>query len=143
MLYRKTKIKKIILICTIVLTCNVVHAQQRMVKEIAFHLYTDSLKKGTYNYINVDALLDNGHWFPMDTSRISFASSVGTWYGNNLVVGKDMATDSVKIRAFVKTNPIMMIETTLYFKKNADPQTLPTMQDIMDGNPNRGRRKER
>jgi hypothetical protein len=31
------------------------------VDSIFFHPYTDSLKKGTYNYINVDGKLSDGH----------------------------------------------------------------------------------
>ncbi len=132
----KAKIVKNILGCLVLLAGRTVHAQNQ-VKEIAFHLYTDSLKKGTYNYINVDALLENGHWLPMDTSRISFASSAGQWSGNNLIVDKDFAKDSIAVKAFLKSSPVMLIEKTIYIKKNKDPETLPTMQEIMDNYPKR------
>lgn len=109
------------------------HAQQN-VKEIAFHLYTDSLKKGTYNYINVDALMENGKWRPMDTAHISFSSTAGQWSGNNLIVDKNFAQDSIGVKAFLKSSPIMVIQTIIYIKKNKDPESLPTMQQIMNGN---------
>ena len=48
--------KKIFLALTLLITASSVNAQK--VDSIYFHLYTDSLKKGTYNYINVDGNSD-------------------------------------------------------------------------------------
>jgi hypothetical protein len=58
------------------------HAQQ--VDSIYFHLYTDSLKKGVHNYINVDGKLSNGHWLPLTNKEIEFSSSTGKFEGNSL-----------------------------------------------------------
>lgn len=111
---------------------------QNKIKEIAFHLYTDSLKKGTYNYINVDALLENEKWLPMDTSHIGFTSSEGEWFGNNLVVDTSFSKDSVVVKSFLKSNPINVIQTVIYIKKNKDPDVLPSMQQVMpSANPRR------
>ena len=50
-------------------------AGAQKVDSIYFHLYTDSLKKGQHNYINVDGKLSNGSWMPvnwsMDTLRVN------------------------------------------------------------------------
>ena len=50
--------QKIFILLSAVLFSNFLKAQK--VDSIYFHLYTDSLKKGVYNYINVDARLQNG-----------------------------------------------------------------------------------
>lgn len=141
MLYIKAKFAITLLGALLLLQPSTAKAQHH-VKEIVFHLYTDSLKKGTYNYINVDALLDNEQWRPMDTSRIAFASSAGRWAGNNLILDKDFAQDSVTVKAYLKSEPIMLIEKTIYIKKNKDPQVLPSMQDILNGSDNRSKRKK-
>ena len=139
MLKTKAKFSKIFLFALLVLAAKPCGAQ-KTIKEIAFHLYTDSLKKGTYNYINVDALLENNKWLPMDTSSIGFSSSAGEWYGNNLVIDTSFAQDSIVIKSFLKSSPIMTIQTVMYIKKKKDPQTLPTMEDVLPTD-NRRRRK--
>ncbi|MFT4203973.1 MAG: hypothetical protein QM610_08670 [Chitinophagaceae bacterium] len=136
MQYAKAKITVTVLGALVLSQFGNANAQHK-VKEIAFHLYTDSLKKGVYNYINVDALLDNDHWRPMDTSHIAFVSSVGQWSGNNLMLDTAFAQDSVVVKAYLKSNPAMLVEKTIYIKKNKDPETLPTMQDVMDARPRR------
>ncbi len=49
--------------------CNV---KAQNIDSIYFHLYTDSLKKEVHNYINVDGLLQNGRYLPLDTSLSAF-----------------------------------------------------------------------
>ncbi len=140
MQYLKAKFIITLLGVVTLLQSNMLRAQHQ-VKEIAFHLYTDSLKKGTYNYINVDALLDNEQWRPMDTSRISFASSSGQWSGNNLIVDKNIAQDSIIVKAFLKSSPIMVIEKTIYIKKNKDPEVLPSLQDVLNSDNSRSKKR--
>jgi len=52
-------------------------ASAQKVDSIYFHLYTDSLKKGFFNYINVDGKLTNGEWTPLDSSEVLFLSDAG------------------------------------------------------------------
>ena len=47
-------------------------ANAQKVDSIFFHLYTDSLKKGTHNYINVDGKLSNSRWHPFTEKEIKF-----------------------------------------------------------------------
>ena len=54
------------------------------VDSLFFNLYTDSLKIGTYNYINVDGKLSNGSWLPLDSMQVIFTSSTGKMTGNIL-----------------------------------------------------------
>ncbi|MBL0056604.1 MAG: hypothetical protein IPP31_10530 [Chitinophagaceae bacterium] len=39
-------------------------ARGQKVENIYVNLYTDSLKKGTFNYINIDGKLSNGRFIP-------------------------------------------------------------------------------
>ncbi len=52
---------------------------------IYFNLYTDSLKKGTYNYINVEGKYDNGRYLPLTNKDVKFSSSDGFFGGNSLL----------------------------------------------------------
>ena len=73
--------KSVVLTLSILSFVIVSHAQK--VDSIFFHLYTDSLKKGTYNYINVDGKLDNGRWLPLTAKEIDFTATAGNFEGNS------------------------------------------------------------
>src|SRR5438876_12226806 len=75
------------------------------VDSIYFHLYTDSLKKGRHNYINVDGKLSNGQWQPLTSKEIQFSSSVGEFEGNDLVLPAEMKQEKVRVKAALKSNP--------------------------------------
>lgn len=112
-------------------------AQQ--VDSIYFHLYTDSLKKGTYNYINVDGKLSDGRWQPLTAKEITFSSSDYTFNGNELILPADCSIEKVTVKAVLKTNPAVWKETTIWIKKNPDPD-LPTKDEILR---NTNKRKKR
>lgn len=112
-------------------------AQQ--VDSIYFHLYTDSLKKGTHNYINVDGKLSDGRWQPLTAKEITFSSSDYTFNGNELILPADCSVEKVTVKAVLKTNPAVWKETTIWIKKNPDPD-LPTKDEILK---NTNKRKKR
>ena len=101
------------------------------VDSIYFHLYTDSLKKGTHNYINVDGKLDNGRWMPLTDKQVQFTSSYGTFSGNELILPDNPTEEKVKVKAVLKANPAMWIEKTIWIKKNPDGP-LPTKDDMLN-----------
>ena len=109
--------------------CLFSHAQK--VDSIYFHLYTDSLKKGTHNYINVDGKLSNGRWLPLTSKEIQFSSSAGIFEGNDLILPADFAEENVTVKAVLKTNPAMWKEIIIWIKKKPDPEKLPTKEEIM------------
>lgn len=109
------------------------------VDSIYFHLYTDSLKKGTHNYINVDGKLSDGRWQPLTAREITFSSSDYTFNGNELILPADCAVEKVTVKAVLKTNPAVWKETTIWIKKNPDPD-LPTKDEILR---NTNKRKKR
>ena len=59
--------KTIIVALVILFFSSPVFSQK--IDSISFHLYTDSLKKGQHNYINVDGKLSNGQWQPLTVQR--------------------------------------------------------------------------
>ncbi len=105
------------------------HAQQ--VDSIFFHLYTDSLKKGTHNYINVDGKAANGSWIPLTNQQINFTCSAGKFEGNNLVLDKDFTKDSVIVTAALKSNSLVRKTITIYIKKREDNEKLKTTEEII------------
>ena len=80
-------------------------AKAQKIDSIYVHLYTDSLKKGTYNYINIDGKLSNGRFIPLDTADIIFSASKGKFYGNSLWIDPDFKNENVSIKAVLKSNP--------------------------------------
>ncbi|MGN6533977.1 MAG: hypothetical protein ACTHK0_19710 [Ginsengibacter sp.] len=106
-------------------------AKAQKIDSIYVHLYTDSLKKGTYNYINIDGKLDNGRFLPLDSSYINFSSPDGKFYGNSIYLLPDFHKEKVHIKAVLKSNPSMYKEFDIYIKKTPDPDKLKTMDEIM------------
>lgn len=109
------------------------------IDSIYFHLYTDSLKKGQHNYINVDGKLSNGRWQPLSDKEILFSASDGKFSGNELIIPDFFKPEKVTVKAVLKSNPAIWKEVTIWVKKLSDP-VLPTRDEIID---NPGRKKRR
>ena len=114
-------------------------ASAQKVDSIYFHLYTDSLKKGQHNYINVDGKFSNGSWAPLTEKEIQFSSSHGSFQGNELIIPMDFKPEKVTVKAVLKSNPAVWKEVTIWIKKLPDPP-LPTRNEIMNGMQKKGRR---
>ena len=121
--------KRLLLIGLLVIAGAAVKAQK--VDSIFFHLYTDSLKKGTHNYINVDGKLSNGQWQPMTAKELNFTSSHCQFTGNELFVPHDFKEEKVTVKAVMKNNPSMWVERTIWIKKIPDPDRLPTQEEVI------------
>ena len=105
------------------------------IDSIYVHLYTDSLKKGTYNYINVDGLMSNGHYLPLDSSHIKFTASAGKFFGNSLLIDKETKEEKIAIKAVLISNPALYKEFTLYIKKKSDDERLKSVDELMNETP--------
>jgi hypothetical protein len=110
-------------------------AKAQKVDSIYFHLYTDSLKKGTYNYINVDGKLSNGNWLPLTTKQISLTASAGTFDGNSLFVDRYFAGEKITVKAMLKENNTIIKETTIYIKRKEDNERLKTNEEVLESVP--------
>ena len=101
------------------------------IDSIYFHLYTDSLKKGTHNYINVDGKLSDGKWKPLSAKEITFTASYGTFEGNELVLPAEPTVEKLTIKAVLKSNPASWKEITIWIKRKPDDELLPTTDEIL------------
>lgn len=127
---------KMLLLIVFLFAGILVKAQK--VDSIYFHLYTDSLKKGQHNYINVDGKMSNGRWMPLTAKEILFTSSEGTFNGNELFIPDHFKPEKVTVKAVLKSNPAVWKEITIWIKQLPDP-FLPNRND-MDNAPRRNRK---
>src|SRR5213595_116374 len=107
-----------------------IKANSQKVDSIYFHLYTDSLKKGTHNYINVDGLLSNGRYIPLDSSQIALSCNTGTWECNDLVIDSAFKGNSVLVTATLKGHPNLSKTISIHIKKKTDDEPLKTEEDL-------------
>lgn len=120
-------------ICFLLLFCITrFGAKAQKIDSIFVHLYTDSLKKGTYNYINIDGLLSNGRYLPLDTTHVSFKTSQGKFFGNSLWLEPGTKDEKVKIVVTLKNNAAVRRDFTMYIKRSPDNGPLKTEQEIID-----------
>lgn len=106
-------------------------AKAQKVEKIYVNLYTDSLKKGTFNYINIDGQLSNGKYLPLDSTHLIFWASDGKFTGNSLWIDREIAVQKVDIKVSLRNNPSVIKEFSIYIKQQPDP-ALKTMDEIMN-----------
>jgi len=105
------------------------------VDSIFFHLYTDSLKKGTHNYINVDGKTSEGKWKPLTGKDIDFTTTYGKFEGNELILPDECTVEKLTVKAILKANPALWKEVIIWIKKKPDPEILPTKEEILRDKP--------
>ena len=116
-------------------------AKAQKVESISFNLYTDSLKKGVHNYINVDGKLSNGSFYPLMADDLEFSSSAGKWDGNSIIIDSAYRKDSVVISASLKSNRSITKSVTVFIKKvEADPP-LKTEKELLEEWKRNGKKK--
>lgn len=115
-------------------------AKSQKIDSIYVHLYTDSLKKGTYNYINIDGKLSDGSYLPLDSTYISFCSSDGKFSGNTLWVPVDFKKNKITISVTLKNNKALYKKFDIYVKQNPDPELKTESELLQDMRGNKKRR---
>lgn len=90
------------------------------IEAIFVNLYTDSLKKGTYNYINIDGQLPDGRFIPLDSTHLLFTASAGKFSGNSLCLDRDINEKKIIIKAVLKQNPAIFKEFEIFIKQLPD-----------------------
>ena len=115
----------------IILIFSAILSNAQKIDSIYFHLYTDSLKKGTHNYINVDGKTSDGKWKPLTAKEITFTSSYGTFEGNDLVLPDPCTVEKLTIKAVLKSNPSTWKEIIVGIKKRPDNEMLPTSEEVL------------
>ena len=109
-------------------------AQKNQVKvdSIYFHLYTDSLKKGFFNYINVDGKMNDGSWRPLDTSHVNFTCNTGYFLGNDLFIDSSYLEEKVLVKAVLRANPKIWKEVVIYIRKRGFDEPLKDEKELLE-----------
>ena len=140
--------RKIIVAIGIIFFCGqAVSAQKQAavsvkVDSIYFNLYTDSLKKGFFNYISIDGKLSDGSWTPLDSTKILFLSDAGFFKGNDLYIDSSYQEETVRVKAILKSNPKVWKETVIYIRKRGFDEPLKTNEQILEEMKAKAKRKK-
>ncbi len=126
--------KKMVLIWVLLVAGKWASAQK--IDSIYFHLYTDSLKKGFYNYINVDGKTADGKWLPLTAEEVIFStakdSSSLRFQNNDLFIDSAYGKETVTVKAVLKSNPQIWKEVTIYIRKRGFDEPLKTNEEILE-----------
>lgn len=103
------------------------------IDSIYFHLYTDSLKKGFYNYINVDGKTSDGKWVPLSSAEVAFIvkDSSLRFDKNDLFVDSAYNAETVTVKAVLKSNPKVWQEVVIYIRKRGFDEPLMTNEEAL------------
>ena len=119
--------KKLLFSLFVVSTIGV---KAQKVENIYVNLYTDSLKKGTHNYINVDGEFNNGKFLPLDSNKIEFSCPQAKFFGNSLYIPADFTEEKVSVKIMLREDNSKFKEFDIYIKKMEDPP-LKTQAEII------------
>lgn len=109
-------------------------ASAQQIDSIYFHLYTDSLKKGFYNYINVDGKTTDGRWLPLTAEELIFSAGNDTalfFRKNDLFIDSVYTKETVTVRAALKANPKVWKEVIIYIRKRGFDEPLKTNDEVL------------
>jgi hypothetical protein len=99
---------------------------------IYFNLYTDSLKRGFYNYINVDGRFSDSTWMPLSVEEIILTSNAGKFERNDIFIDSSYKGDSIVVKAVLRTNPSIWKEVTIPIRKLGFNEPLKTDEEILN-----------
>jgi hypothetical protein len=109
-----------------------INASAQKIESIYFNLYTDSVKKGFYNYINVDGKFTDGTWLPLDTTQIHLTANTGFFKGNDIFIDSSYTGDTITVKAVLKHDPAIWKEQVIYIRKRGFDEPLKTGDEIFN-----------
>jgi hypothetical protein len=109
-----------------------INASAQKIESIYFNLYTDSVKKGFYNYINVDGKFTDGTWLPLDTTQIRLTANTGFFKGNDIFIDSSYTGDTITVKAVLKHDPAIWKEQVIYIRKRGFDEPLKTGDEIFN-----------
>ncbi len=121
----------ILLVTLLISVCG----SAQKIESIYFNLYTDSLKKGFYNYINVDGKTADGKWFPLTAEEIIFSTTKDSslrFQNNDLFIDSSYTKPTVTVKAVLKSDPKIWKEVTIYIRKRGFDEPLKTNEEILE-----------
>ena len=135
--------RKLLILVLFVTAYQFTSAQK--VESISFNLYTDSLKKGFYNYISVDGKFSDGKWLPLDSTQVVFTANTGFFKGNDIFIDSSYKGDSIIVKAVLKQDPKIWKETVIYIRKRGFDEPLKTNDEVFEEirSNNKKKKKER
>lgn len=116
-------------------------SEAQKIDSLFFNLYTDSLKKGSWNYINVDARLSNGTYVPLTTEQLNFKVSNGKLQGNSVWIDWIFKDDSIVVEVELKKDPTVRRSITIWLKKKDDQLNAPVNDSLLQQINNRQKTK--
>ncbi|MEJ8844056.1 hypothetical protein WG954_16810 [Lacibacter sp. H375] len=115
----------------ILFTLSVGLLRAQKIDSLFFNLYTDSLKKGSWNYINVDAKLSNGTYMPLTSEQLNFKVSNGKLQGNSVWIDWGFADDSVVVEVSLKKDASVHKSITIWIKKKDEQLNAPVNDSLL------------
>lgn len=106
-------------------------AKAQHIDSLFFNLYTDSLKKGSWNYINVDAKLSNGKYLPLTSEQLDFKISAGKLERNTIWLDWTFPYDSVVVEVRLKKEPAVRKSITIWVKKKDEQLDAPVNDSLL------------
>ncbi len=76
--------------------------------------------------------MTNGHYIPLDSTRILFTCEDAVFHGNSIFIPADFAKEKVKIKVALKADSKKCREFEMYVKKKEDPP-LKSESEVMNG----------
>ena len=107
-------------------------ARSQKIDSIFFHLYTDSLNKGFFDYINVDGKMNDGSWRPLDTSHVNFTCNTGYFLGNDLFIDSSYTSEKVVVKAVLRSNPKIWKDVVIYIRKRGFDEALKDEKELFE-----------
>lgn len=121
--------KRILLLVVLITAAQILKAQK--IDSLFFNLYTDSLKKGSWNYINVDAKLSNGRYIPLTTEQLNIKVNAGKLEGNSVWLDWDFKPEFVTVDIELKKNPSIKKSITIWVKKKDEQLNAPVQDSLI------------
>ncbi|MFT3844107.1 MAG: hypothetical protein QM725_03570 [Lacibacter sp.] len=121
--------RKYLLLSVLLFLSHFLKAQK--IDSLFFNLYTDSLKKGSWNYINVDAKLSNGNYMPLTNQHLNFKVSAGKLEGNSIWLDWDFKPQFITVDIELKKNPSVKKSITIWVKKNDEQLNAPVQDSLL------------
>jgi hypothetical protein len=104
-------------------------------------LYTDSLKKGTWNYINVEYKFAQGRVVPLTTPQIELKSDRGIWDGNSLWIDWQFPFPYVEVEVRYKSNSVISSKQIIWIRQYDDAMQPSQTDSLLNELNKRNRRK--
>ena len=119
------------ILCLFGFICLFTEAKAQKIDSLFFNLYTDSLKKGSWNYINVDAKLSNGKYMPLTAEQLDFKVSAGKLERNTVWLDWTFPYDSIIVEVSLKKEPTVRKSITIWVKKKDEQLNAPINDSLL------------